>query len=795
MRVTPLVIPWLLLLNLSRVSLAEPGRTVNVSNDDALRRALQTATAGTRIVIAPGRYRPSVYVNNLRGSAEAPIVIEGADPKNKPLFEGGGEGLHFSGCAYLTLRDVAVRGQTGNGVNVDDGRSPGTAHHITLEGVDVSDAGPKGNHDGIKLSGLDDLVVRGCTVNGWGGEGIDMVGCHRVTIEGCTLRGKPGFTQSAGVQAKGGSAEVVVRRCTFIGAGQRGVNIGGSTDMKVFRPLGAKYEAKDVTVEGCRFVGGMAAVAFVGVDGAVVRYNTIYRPEKWVLRILQETREPGFVPSRNGRFERNLVVFRGDAVRVAANVGPNTDPASFTFRDNLWFAEDQPARSRPDLPTPERGGVYGVDPKVVLSETGTPSAPSAEGARGFGADALPLKPDGGGVDVERLRSQAWFPKAPPLPKPEGQVIRVSTVEGLYRAADEVKPGGTILVADGRYLMPRYLEIHTDGVTMRSESGRRERVILDGKDSRHVELVGITGCAGVTIADLTIQNIRANGFKINSDRFATRVTIRNCVIHNIWERGVKGPAVRAEDRTRFRPSDCRIEFCLFYNDHPKRFEDDPADTPTTFDGNYVGGVDAMYARRWTICDNVFVGIQGRTRAARGAVFLWQEAEDCVVERNVIIDCDAGVCLGNSFKPADVPVHATRCVVRNNFVTRCPEQGILADYTRDCRIVHNTVHDPDSRLRRLVRLVHGNDGLVVGNNLLSGPAMSVETTSQVRMIGNVTRNATDAFVDAAAGDLHLKGPVEGVVDAADPSAAEAADIDGRPREGKADVGADETNAGPG
>jgi hypothetical protein len=300
---------------------------------------------------------------------------------------------------------------------------------------------------------------------------------------------------------------------------------------------------------------------------------------------------------------------------------------------------------------------------------------------------------------------------------------------------------------------------------------------------------------VTIADLTIQNIRANGFKINSDRFATRVTIRNCVIHNIWERGVKGPAVRAADRERIRPSECRIEFCLFYNDHPKRFDDDPADTPTTFDGNYVGGIDAMYARRWTICDNVFVGIQGRTRSARGAVFLWQEAEDCVVERNVIIDCDSGVCLGNSFKPADVAVHATRCVVRNNFVTRCPEQGILADYTRDCRIVHNTVHEPDSRLRRLIRLVHDNDGLVVGNNLLSGPAISVETESGVGMAGNVNREMGEAFADPGMGDLHLKAPVDGIVDAADPAAAEAADFDGQPRDGKPDVGADETNAGPG
>ena len=165
--------------------------------------------------------------------------------------------------------------------------------------------------------------MTGCTVEGWGGQGIDMVGCHRALIEGCTFRGKPGFGQQIAVQAKGGSSDVTVRRCTFLNVGQRGVNLGGSTGPKVFRPQGARYEAKDITVEGCRFVGGMAPVAFVGVDGATVRYNTIYRPEKWVVRILQENTADGMVPSRNGRFERNLIVFRaGTGARSAVNVGP-----------------------------------------------------------------------------------------------------------------------------------------------------------------------------------------------------------------------------------------------------------------------------------------------------------------------------------------------------------------------------------------------------------------------------------------------------------------------------------------
>ncbi len=386
-------------------------------------------------------------------------------------------------------------------------------------------------------------------------------------------------------------------------------------------------------------------------------------------------------------------------------------------------------------------------------------------------------------------SFAWLPKAPPLPPPQGPVLRVSTVEELFAAAEKVPPGGTILLADGHYFLPRYFELHTDGVTLRSASGRRERVVLDGARSRHIELVGIRGARDITIADLTIQNIRANGFKIDADLGANRVRIYNCVIHNIWQRGIKGPAVPPQRREELRPTDCRVEYCLFYNDRAKRFADDPSDRPDTFDGNYVGGIDVMFARRWVIADNVFVGIQGRTRQGRGAVFLWHDAQECVVERNVIVDCDSGICLGNSYRPAGIAIHATGCVVRNNFVVRCPENGILADYTRDCRIVHNTIHDPESRLRRLIRLVHDNEGLLVANNLLSGPEMRIETTSQVRLRGNVTRPLAEAFVDAARGDLHLARFVPGVCDAAEALGEVLEDFDRQARGPRPDVGADE------
>ncbi len=159
--------------------------------------------------------------------------------------------------------------------------------------------------------------------------------------------------------------------------------------------------------------------------------------------------------------------------------------------------------------------------------------------------------------IDAAPDEQWFPKAPALLKPSGQVIRAKTVEDLFQAAKDVRPGGTILVADGHYMMPRYFALTTDNVTLRSESGNRQKVVLDGALCRHGVLVGITGATGVTIADLTIQNIKWNGFKINSNLGAGKVTIYNCVIRNVWQRGIKAPAMPKEQGDR-GPRDCRVQ---------------------------------------------------------------------------------------------------------------------------------------------------------------------------------------------------------------------------------------------
>lgn len=355
----------------------------------------------------------------------------------------------------------------------------------------------------------------------------------------------------------------------------------------------------------------------------------------------------------------------------------------------------------------------------------------------------------------------WFPQAPPLPEPKGQVIDVDSVDELLQAARDVRPGGTIRIADGHYRMPQFCQIAADNATLRGASGNRHAVVLDGATSRHGELLGVRG-TGVTIANLTVQNVKWNGIKIDSHGGAQRVTIHNCVLHNIWQRGIKASAV-PQDKQHLSPRDCRVQYCLFYNDRPKRFSDDETDTPKSFNGNYIGGIDVKNTIDWKIIDNVFIGIQGRTREGRGCIYISENGRGCLIERNIFLGCDIAIALGNPSLGYS-PLQAIDCVARNNFISDCPETGMLACHTRDCRILNNTVHDPDSPRRRLIWVQKSNEGLHVKDNLLIGPPMQVTSESKIETSGNVNvRSISEAIAADSDGAGQRFLPAQGIRDA--------------------------------
>jgi poly(3-hydroxybutyrate) depolymerase len=94
-----------------------------------------------------------------------------------------------------------------------------------------------------------------------------------------------------------------------------------------------------------------------------------------------------------------------------------------------------------------------------------------------------------------------------------------------------------------------------------------------------------------------------------------------------------------------------------------------------------------------------------------------------------------------------------------------------------------------MRRLIRTVFTNDGLIVANNLISGPGIRNESENKVTFLNNLIKDHTNALVDPRRGDLHLTDAAIEAIDKGIALAEVVEDVDRQPRGGKPDIGADE------
>ena len=352
-----------------------------------IERAVGEAVPGTAVRIHSGTYSGGVYLADLSGTLESPIWIGGAVGETRPKLAGGATGLHLVRARYVVVHDLEVEGASANGINCDDGgdyNDPLATHHLTFRGLSIHDIGAAGNEDCLKLSGLDDYWVLFSDFErcggGQSGSGIDHVGCH----QGLIARNRFQNLSANAVQSKGGSQDIEIRWNRFLESGARSLNLGGSTGFTYFRPplstSALNAEARDIRVIANVIEGSDASAAYVGCVGCLVANNTLVEPHNWILRILQETTSSGsygFEECRDGVFVNNLVYFERGDLSTYVNVGPDTDPGSFSFANNLWYAWDNPAQSEPNLPAPEVDGIYGQDPELDLQLRIFTSSPAA----------------------------------------------------------------------------------------------------------------------------------------------------------------------------------------------------------------------------------------------------------------------------------------------------------------------------------------------------------------------------------------------------------------------------------
>ena len=335
----------------------------DVSTDEELRAALAEAHPGDTIRVAPGNYTGGLTIDSLQGTEAAPITLTGIDPDNPPVFSGGNSGMHLIRPVGVELRHFVIADARRNGLNIDDGGNSETpGRFLTLKHLEIRDSGSDGNEDGIKLSGIRDFRIERCDIKRWGkkGSGIDHVGCADGIISDNRLL-QENLPTGSGIQAKGGSSDLRILRNRFVNCAGRSVNLGGSTGIPYFRPPDATFEARNLTVTDCHFSGSIAPIAFVGIDGGLVRHCTVENPQRWVIRILQESTDARFIPSRNGIFERNRIQFDPSQISTLVNVGAKTNPDSFLSRGNSWVSSENGSEIPID---PDRFPIPVVDQEV-----------------------------------------------------------------------------------------------------------------------------------------------------------------------------------------------------------------------------------------------------------------------------------------------------------------------------------------------------------------------------------------------------------------------------------------------
>ncbi len=368
-------------------------------------RALQDAAPGTAIRLHSGTYADRINISDLHGTSENPIWIGGAPDETPPILTGATEAMHLSKVSYLILHDLEVQGTltSQNGINADDGGevdNPLATHHLIFRNLSIHHIGGTGNQDCLKLSGVNEYFVLnssfGFCGGGISGSGIDHVGCHQGLIVGNTIHD----TAGSGIQVKGGSEDIEIRANHFIDAGERSVNIGGSTGFAYFRPplstTDPNFESKNIRVIANLFEGSVAPLAFVGTVESLALNNTIINPDNWLIRILQETTTSGdieFLPCGDNALINNLFYFDRSQLSTYLNIGPNTASDTFTFANNLWYAHDQPGNSQPNLPVTETNPIVGVDPLLFDPKGGNYHLQSASPAIGAGAEHASLTLD------------------------------------------------------------------------------------------------------------------------------------------------------------------------------------------------------------------------------------------------------------------------------------------------------------------------------------------------------------------------------------------------------------------
>ena len=276
----------------------------------------------------------------------------------------------------------------------------------------------------------------------------------------------------------------------------------------------------------------------------------------------------------------------------------------------------------------------------------------------------------------------------PLPIIGNQVVINSSqgTSAIQTAINNASGPLTILLQDGTYSVASgQINITKPNITIRSQSGIRENVIIEGNGMLNGSYHGISILhRKATIADLTIKNINNHGIDINF--WYQSGPIDSTLIHNVHviDCGQQLIKMSYSGTSSQRGDNGIIECCLI-------------EYTNSLPGSnlYTNGIDLHNAHNWIIRDNVIKNIQAgpsTTSDAGPAILFFKGGSNAIIERNSILNCDEGIFLGNWGDSPNMSHNGG--IIRNNIIrghseSRC---GIGVVLSPNILILNNTIYSP-------------------------------------------------------------------------------------------------------
>lgn len=385
---------------------------------------------------------------------------------------------------------------------------------------------------------------------------------------------------------------------------------------------------------------------------------------------------------------------------------------------------------------------------------------------------------------------SWFNKEiPPLPEPQGEILRVYDTDQLMDAVSRAKAGTTIMLEEGTYQLKDTVILKHDRLTLRGASNDRSKVVLLGNGFHGNSSVGpgeaisIKDGQNITVANLTIKECRVHGISVQGTTHCQGVHIYNVGFIDIGERGVK---VNTSTSDEYPHSESGIvEYCWF--EQTQQVDPNRQDG---FGGNYISGIAALGVKDWIIRDNVFINVRGATDRGE-AILVWVSCVGTIVERNIVFGCNRGICIGNWHGAEKENYwHHKGGIVRNNFVYT-PDRfegssGIEIVKVKGLKVFNNTVFHDNPNASRAFEYLHPETSVEIKNNLVRGLIRSREG-GKADLERNLTQVQADWFIDPENGDLRLTEKAAEALGAGVMLPEVRDDFFGTPRSGFYDIGA--------